>query len=78
MEKWEVIGYRPVDFTDNSGKRVVGCKLYLARPAESDKAVGKETISVFFNGDQIKYSPVLGEEITLCWNRYGKLSDIVV
>lgn len=78
MEKWCVIGYRKVDFKDSStNKSISGYSLFVTRPG-GDSMVGDEAQKIFVSDQRISYVPVVGDEIQLVYNKYGKVSDVVV
>lgn len=78
MEKWKVIGFRKVDFTDTKqNSRVTGYSLYVCRPGGNDMS-GDECQKIFFSDQRISYVPSLGDEIQLMYNRYGKIADIIL
>lgn len=77
MEKWRVDGFRKVNFTDQKTKEDVdGYSLFLSRPAQDDKIVGRECQKLFINSAYVEYTPELNEEIMLLYNRYGKVGAI--
>lgn len=78
MEKWNVAGFRNVNFKDQEGRAVKGYTLFLGRDAESPDIVGMEVQKVFISSDRVQYSPVLDECIGISYNRYGKIQDITV
>ena len=77
MEKWQVDGYREVSFTDpKTNKDIEGFTLFLSRPAQDDKLIGRECQKLFISSEYVDYTPTLGEEIMLLYNRYGKVGSI--
>ena len=78
MEKWYVIGYRKVHFTDPQGRLVDGYNLYLSRPAESKDSVGSEVQKIFIGSSYVDYVPVLDQKVSILFNRYGKVSSVFV
>lgn len=77
MEKWKVVGYRAVDFKDQSGAQVNGYKLYLARQPESKNIFGLEVHSLFISRAYVDYVPKENQMVGISYNRYGKVADIV-
>ena len=79
MEKWQVVGYRDVDFKDQrTGKSVTGYSLFLEREPETDKIHGVETQKIFISGDYVDYEPAVGDLIGILFNRYGKVQSIEI
>lgn len=75
MEQWRVMGYRPVDFTDNTGKRITGYSLFLCRPGGKGME-GDECQKLFISDQHVEYVPALGDSIQIVYNRFGKVSGI--
>lgn len=77
MEKWHVDGFRSVSFTDSKTKKdIEGYTLFLSRAPEDDKIIGRECQKLFISSEYVNYTPALGEEIVLLYNRYGKVGSI--
>ena len=77
MEKWLVEGFRKVNFTDPRTKKVVdGFTLFLSRQSENDAIKGRECQKLFFSSEYCEYSPVVGDEIGIMFNRYGRVDNI--
>lgn len=78
MEKWTIIGFRKVDFKDDhTGKSITGYSLFVSRPGGSSM-VGDEAQKIFISDQKISYVPQLGDEIQLVYNKYGKVSDVIL
>ena len=78
MEKWKVVGWRDVDFKDqSSGKQVAGTSLFLARPGEGN-IHGLEVQKLFISREYVNYVPVENQMIGINFNRYGKVQSIEV
>lgn len=79
MEKWKVVGWRNVNFTDqNSGKQVTGYSLFLARNPVSPDITGLEVQKMFISKEYVSYSPVENQMVAINFNRYGKVQSIEV
>lgn len=76
MEKWKVVGYRAVDFTDNQNRQVSGYKLYLARQPENKSIFGLETSTLFISKAVCDYVPKENEMVMVAYNRYGKVASV--
>lgn len=78
-EKWLVVGFRSVNFKDKqTGNPVNGFSLYLQRDPLDDRVQGQEVDKIFISSEYVRYSPELGDEIVLIYNKYGKISSIQV
>lgn len=75
MEQWKVVGYRAVDFKDQSGRQVHGYSLFLAREPENENIVGLEVSKVFVS-DNVTYEPKENELVNILYNRYGKVAAV--
>jgi len=78
MDKYTVLGYRDVCFTDKeTGKEVSGISLYLSRPADGVNGVMAEKI---FLGrkclEESNYAPYVGDSVGITFNRYGKAACV--
>lgn len=78
MEKWKVVGWRNVDFTDPQRRHVSGYSLFLARPAQSPDITGLEVQKIFISKQYVQYEPVENQMIGINFNRYGKVQSIEV
>lgn len=77
MEKWKVVGWRDVNFTDQqNGKQVIGVSLFLARPG-GNGVHGLEVMKLFYNPAYVEYPPVENQMVIITYNRYGKVASIV-
>lgn len=76
MEKWRVIGVRPVDFKDKD-KSITGYSLYICRPGGPGME-GDEAQKIFISDQKVSYVPALGDQIQIVYNRYGKVADVVL
>lgn len=77
MEKWKIVGYRKVNFTDSQGRNVNGYSLFLARPAQSSDVIGLEVQKIFISSVYVNYIPQENQIVSIAFNRYGKVSSIV-
>lgn len=80
-EKWTVVGFRNVNFTDEKTKKQIsGYSLFLLRDPneDEDKVTGQVCEKLFISSEYVKYSPELGDEIILMYNKYGKVGSIQV
>lgn len=70
-----IVGYRDVNFTDDSGKQVDGRSYYYT--AGADGVVGVTAGKLFVSARNLadmKYKPSVGDEVVVFYNRYGKPS----
>lgn len=72
---FELVGYRHKSFKAGDGSEITGYDLYLEG---TDPYVNGKTVERIFASDRKceGYIPVLGDEIDLQYNRYGKLDCI--
>lgn len=71
----KLIGFEGKSFTFDDGKTVTGFYLYTTdeRPGVTGLACNRDFISTAKIGS---YVPVLGDEITINYNRFGKPQSI--
>lgn len=73
----KVIGYRKSEFTTPDNKNISGYNIFLSYPL--DKGVGEGSERMFMTVDKLLacgYTPEIGDEIRVEYNRYGKPSAI--
>lgn len=76
MEKWKVVGFRKVQFTDPQGRNVSGFSLFLARPAQNPDVVGLEVQRIFISSQYVDYTPKENQLVNILYNRYGKVASV--
>lgn len=70
-----VLGKKPVSFTTNDGKEITGITLYLGYEAKGVE--GMATDKVFVSAAKMPKEPiVVGSEVDVHFNRYGKVEAI--
>lgn len=75
---YEVIGFKPISYNRKSdGKHIEGMEVYLTAEPEDDRVVGKEAMAVYLNGERSCYRPQIGDVVRLCYNRYGRVDDLL-
>lgn len=76
----KLIGIQRVDYTNKNGYHILGYKLHTSTPAKSNDSIGEITDAVFVS-DQV-YSACdhmsVGDEISIAYNKYGKVSAVSV
>lgn len=71
----KLIGFENKNFTFDDGKKVSGVNLYLTEAR--DGVTGTACERVFMSDAKIgDYSPVLGDEVEISYNRFGKAQRI--
>ena len=77
MEVMTVVGKRSVNFTGQDGNPVSGVNLYVLC---ADPYVDGQKSDKLFVSDNLRsnlsYFPVVGDEIMVDFNRWGKISNI--
>lgn len=73
----KVIGFRKSSFKGDDGQEVSGVNLFLTEKCEKGEGLSCDRIYVM---DRILaasgYTPKLGDEVIIEWNRWGKCSGI--
>ena len=72
-----IIGVRSSSFKGNDGVQVTGKVIYFTEPLE--KGEGHSAERVFLTDAKLakcQYTPKLGDEVHIEYNRYGKCSGI--
>lgn len=74
----KVVGIEKVDYVSKkSGARVVGSILHLSQDIPADKGCGVKVFAEFVKNELVQ-DIVVGDEVKLFYNRYGKVVDLVV
>lgn len=76
----KLIGIQRVDYTNKNGFHILGYKLHTSIPAKSNDSIGEITDAVFVS-DQVFSSCddlAVGDEISIAYNKYGKVSAVSV
>lgn len=72
-----IVGIRPSSFKGDQGDMISGRNIYLTYPLE--KGEGLAADRVFLTDDRLLkggYSPKIGDEVRIEYNRFGKCSGI--
>lgn len=77
-ERVRIIGYRKVDFTDEKGRGIEGYTLYYVQDVDDENVTGQVAGKQFISSKRVDYLPVLGDDITFRYNKYGKIGAIEV
>ena len=79
MEEWHVLGFQKnATFKGQDGETVRGTRLFLAAPADPATGAVGEVVNVQFTTAKTEYDPVVGDQIRMYFNRYGKIQQIEV
>lgn len=73
----KVVGFRKSSFKGDDGQQVSGVNVYLTYPL--DKGEGQGTDRVYLTDAKLAecgYTPKVGDEVRLEYNRWGKCSGI--
>lgn len=74
----EIVGIRPSSFKGDGGEQISGKNISLMYPLEKGEGYGSER--VFLTDaklNQQDYQPVVGDAVTVVYNRYGRCDSIV-
>lgn len=72
----KVVGFQAKTFTFEDGKTVSG--MYLYTEGKEAGVTGVSTDRAFLSDKKMDgYIPVIGDEITICYNRFGKPQSII-
>lgn len=75
---FEVVGFKSISYNRKSdGKHIEGMEVYLTSDPEDDRVIGKEAMAVYLNKERSCYSPKIGDVVRLCYNRYGRVDDLL-
>lgn len=75
---YTVLGKRPVSFTASDGKTISGVSVYVGADAEGEGAVGLVCDKFFISNEKLpKAEIVVGKDVEIYFNRYGKVDKIV-
>lgn len=77
-EKFVIVGYRNVDFTDEQGRKIEGYTLYYLQDVDDDSITGQIAGKQFISSQRVDYTPVLGDEVIFRYNKYGKIGAVEV
>ena len=72
-----VLGKRPISFTAKDGKEIAGTTLYLGYETKGVEGMAAE--KVFISAEKVPTNDiVVGSEVNVHFNRYGKVEAIDV
>lgn len=73
----KIVGIRSSSFKGSDGTDVTGVNIYLTEPLENGQ--GLATDRVFLTEAKLSqwaYKPVVGDEVDISYNRYGRVSGM--
>lgn len=76
----KLIGIQRVDYTNRNGYHILGYKLHTSVPAKTNDSIGEITEAVFVS-DQVFDTCdhlAVGDEISVAYNKYGKVNGVSV
>lgn len=77
MEEWKVVGFQKnATFKGQDGETVRGIRLFLVAPADPQSGAVGEVVNIQFVSSRVEYEPVVGDNIRMYFNRYGKIQSI--
>lgn len=76
----KLIGIQRVDYTNKNGYHVLGYKLHFSTPAQRNDCIGEITDTVFVSDPVFATCDHLavGDEVSIAYNKYGKVSAVSV
>lgn len=76
----KLIGIQRVDYTNKNGYHVMGYRLHTSTPAMRNDSIGEMTDAVFVADPVFATCDHLavGDEISISYNKFGKVSAISV
>lgn len=76
----KLIGIQRVDYTNKAGNHVLGFVLHLSTPAQHEDCIGEITETVFVSDPVFATCDHLavGDEVSIAYNKYGKVSVVSV
>lgn len=78
----KVLGYEQAKFSFQDGRIVTGMYLYLSETDATrlKNVTGMKTERVFLSTEKLErcsFSPKVGEDVSIYYNRYGKVDSVV-
>jgi hypothetical protein len=76
----KLIGIQRVDYTNKNGYHVTGYKLHTSIPARTNDCIGEFTEAIFVSEQVFLNCAQLsvGDEISVAYNKYGKVTGVSV
>ena len=76
----KLIGIQRIDYVNKDGFHVLGCKLHMSTPATRPDCIGEITDTVFVSEPvfQTCSDLAVGDEISVAYNKYGKVTAVSV
>lgn len=77
----KVTGFKRADFTSKEGAPITGYNLYLSYPISGEDADGSAFERYYMTDAKLAkcgYTPRVGDEVNVSFNRYGKPDFITV
>lgn len=76
----KLIGIQRVDYTNKNGFHVTGYKLHTSIPARTSDCIGEITEAIFVSEQAFASCDQLsvGDEISVAYNKYGKVTAVSV
>lgn len=73
----KVIGFRKSSFKGDTGDQITGVNVYVSFPLDNGEGVGCDRIFMLDRRlAECGYTPKLGDEVRIEYNRFGKCSAI--
>ena len=75
-KKYEVYGYKKIDYVRKDSTQVQAYELYLSKCVPDPGIQGDQFLVVFLNCKYSQYVPNIGDFVVPMYNRYGKIEDV--
>lgn len=78
--EYQVIGFKRIDYTKNSGKEVHGCEVYLSPVEPDDGVIGQQCEAIYLSDAYATFKPNPAESqvVRKIFNQWGKVEDLSV
>lgn len=77
VNRFEVIGFKRVDYTKQSGGEVHGCEVYLQAVEPDEHVEGIQAEAVYLSDKYATYKPEMGDTVRKTFNRFGGVEDLI-
>lgn len=75
----KIVGISKTEFQSKAGNKISGSTIYTTEPMDPKRGQGEVTDHFFLSAAKLAdlgFTPAVGQEITIFYNRYGKVATI--